>query len=252
MDIRSLDNKEILDAQNLFRASFISMCNFELDSEKRDNFEKYLTDIQARGSYIGIFEKDLDGAICHDTYTFDILMIASRNEESALKNQFILLSFVEKEFKHIGCSALHIHVFTKYQEQFEKLGFNVVSEELNESISLIEMEYLFYQDYLGKEVHVIVDQPYGSFHSLIPDLLLPVNIGYVNESEFLEDNFENAYIFGLDEAVDEYVGTVIAIIYRKDGSSAFVVSKKTSFEKKDVINTIGELEQYQDTKIIWK
>ena len=112
MDIRSLDNKEILDAQNLFRASFISMCNFELDSEKRDNFEKYLTDIQAKGSYIGIFEKDLDAAICYDTYTFDILMIASRNEESALKNQFILLSFVEKEFKHIGCSALHIHVFT--------------------------------------------------------------------------------------------------------------------------------------------
>ena len=98
MDIRSLDNKEILDAQNLFRASFISMCNFELDSEKRDNFEKYLTDIQAKGSYIGIFEKDLDGAICYDTYTFDILMIASRNEESALKNQFIL-----KLFPFWGC-----------------------------------------------------------------------------------------------------------------------------------------------------
>ena len=76
-------------------------------------------------------------------------------------------------------------------------------------------------------------------------MLLPVNVGYVNEAEFLDDAFQDAYIYGLEEPIEEYRGTVIAIIYRKDGSTVFVVSKKTSFDQKDVINTIGELEQYQ-------
>lgn len=251
MDIRTLDEKEILDAENLFRASFISMNDFEVDKEKRDHFEAYLKDIKKNSSYIGVYEKDLDAVICYSNITYELLMIASRDEESAIKNQFILLSVVEKELKHIGCNALNIHVFSNYQEQYEKLGFKVVSTQDDYSLSLIQMEYLFNQEYLGKEVNVIVDQPYGSFHSHIPDLLLPVNVGYVNEAEFLDDAFQDAYIYGLEEPIEEYRGTVIAIVYRKDGSTVFVVSKKTSFDQKDVINTIGELEQYQDTQIIW-
>ena len=39
MEIRTLKENEILDAENLFRSSFISMNDFEIDSNKKDNFE---------------------------------------------------------------------------------------------------------------------------------------------------------------------------------------------------------------------
>lgn len=252
MEIRTLKENEILDAENLFRASFISMNDFEVDSNKKDNFEKYLANIKKRSSYVGVYEKDLDACIAFDANTCEMYMIASRDEMDAQKNQFILLSFLEKEFKHIGCNTLNIHVFSIYQSQFEKLGFKVVDTNDEHNLSLIQMEYLLNEEYLGKEVKVIVDQPYGSLHSHIPDLELPINIGYVNEPEFLEDNFQDAYIYGEYEPVEEYKGTVIAIIYRKDSSSVFVVSKKILYDKQDVIDSIGELEQYQDTEIIWK
>jgi len=52
--------------------------------------------------------------------------------------------------------------------------------------------------------------------------------------------------------VEQFTGVVTAIIYRRnDSESKWVVTKDGTCSKQEVIDAVGELEQYFDTRIIW-
>ena len=107
MDIRSLDNKEILDAQNLFRATFISMCNFELDSEKRDNFEKLEPE-----KVLGLAETSIEFGIIK---SLDYLQTNPK-----------FLNKVQPTIKHIGTAML------KFIENINK-GHRIAIDSVKEA-----------------------------------------------------------------------------------------------------------------------
>ena len=69
---------------------------------------------------------------------------------------------------------------------------------------------------LGESVTVIVDRPLGTTHPNHKDIIYPVNYGYIENLLAGDGEEQDVYILGVDERVDTFMGTVIAIIHRLD------------------------------------
>lgn len=70
--------------------------------------------------------------------------------------------------------------------------------------------------YLGKTVTVTVDRPLGSSHPDYPDMIYPVNYGYVEGVTAPDGEAQDAYILGINEAVSSFTGVVVGIICREN------------------------------------
>lgn len=81
---------------------------------------------------------------------------------------------------------------------------------------------------IGKIVKVKVDRPIGSFHPDYPELIYPINYGYVEGVIAPDGEEQDVYILGVDKVVDEYEGEIIAVIKRED-----------DVEEKWVVSPIG-------------
>ena len=63
---------------------------------------------------------------------------------------------------------------------------------------------------------MIVDRPLGSRHPRHPDLAYPINYGFVPGTVSGDGMPVDAYLLGVDEAVNQAEGVVIAVIVRAD------------------------------------
>lgn len=70
--------------------------------------------------------------------------------------------------------------------------------------------------YLGRKVTVTVDRPLGSAHPDYPDMVYPVNYGYIKGCTAPDGEEQDAYILGVDKPVDKFTGVVIGVISRAD------------------------------------
>lgn len=69
---------------------------------------------------------------------------------------------------------------------------------------------------IGRIVKVIVDRPLGSCHPKHRDIFYSVNYGYIPGILAGDGEEQDAYILGIDQPLQEFVGKVIAIIHRLD------------------------------------
>ena len=68
----------------------------------------------------------------------------------------------------------------------------------------------------GTVVKVIVDRPLGSYHPEHKDLYYPINYGYVEGYIAPDGEEQDAYILGVNKAVKEFTGKIIAIdVYKR-------------------------------------
>lgn len=105
---------------------------------------------------------------------------------------------------------------------------------------------------LGESVTVIVDRPLGTTHPNHNDIIYPVNYGYI-ENIFAGDGEEqDAYILGVDEKLNIFKGTVIAIIHRNDDveDKLVVAPNNMKFTSKEIMEKVNFQEQYFNTEII--
>lgn len=68
-------------------------------------------------------------------------------------------------------------------------------------------------EYLGKEVHVIVDRPIGFHHK---GLIYPINYGYIEDLTAPDGEYQDAYVLDAQKKEKEIRGTVVAIIRREE------------------------------------
>ena len=61
---------------------------------------------------------------------------------------------------------------------------------------------------IGKSVTVIVDRPLGSYHPEHTDMYYPINYGYVEGIMAADGEEQDAYILGVDKAVNEFTGKI--------------------------------------------
>ena len=102
---------------------------------------------------------------------------------------------------------------------------------------------------LGKEVKVIIDRPVGFNHN---GVIYTQNYGHIEELKALDNEYQDAYVIGVDEPLKSFNGKVIAIINRKnDIEDKLVVSDKNlNFNIEEIKKMVNFQEKFFKSKII--
>lgn len=105
---------------------------------------------------------------------------------------------------------------------------------------------------IGRTVTVTVDRPLGSYHPEHKDMYYPINYGYVEGIMAADGEEQDAYILGVDAAVEKYTGKIIAIVHRNDDvEEKWVVAPEgLNFTKEEIREQIHFQEQYFDSEIV--
>ncbi len=105
---------------------------------------------------------------------------------------------------------------------------------------------------IGREVTVTVDRAMGSRHPKYPDIIYPINYGYVGGVTGGDGDAQDAYILGADTPLELFTGIVIAIVRRlNDVEDKWVVAPRgVTFTKEEIAAQLHFQEQYFKTEII--
>lgn len=123
------------------------------------------------------------------------------------------------------------------------------ADDLDKNLEKVRAEI---NSIIGKTVTVTVDRPLGSYHPKHKDMYYPINYGYVEGIMAPDGEEQDAYILGVDEAVEKFTGTIIAIVYRNDDVEEkwIVVPEGMAFTKEEIKEQIHFQEQYFDSEIV--
>lgn len=107
--------------------------------------------------------------------------------------------------------------------------------------------------WIGKTVTVTVDRPLGSCHPNHPDIVYPVNYGYVAGIPAPDGEEQDAYLLGVERPVERFPGTVIAVIHRKDDvEDKWVVAPAgTAFSREEIWEQVQFQERFFDSEILF-
>ena len=104
---------------------------------------------------------------------------------------------------------------------------------------------------IGEIVKVIVDRPMGSYHPKHKELFYPVNYGYIEGIIAPDGEEQDVYILGVNEAVNEFTGKIIAIITRLDDVEEkwVVAPENMTFTKDEIMKQVEFQEKYFNSEI---
>lgn len=107
------------------------------------------------------------------------------------------------------------------------------------------------KDYIGKIVNVKMDRPFGSKHPK-HGFIYPVNYGYIPNTTSGDGEELDAYVLGVHEPLDTFVGIVIAVIVRldDDDDKLVVVPKDKNYTDDQIIALTEFQEKYFKIKIV--
>ena len=105
---------------------------------------------------------------------------------------------------------------------------------------------------IGKTVTVTVDRAMGTYHPNHPDILYPINYGFIKGIMAPDGEEQDAYILGVNQPIKEFTGKIIAIIHRKDDiEEKWVVAPgDLNFSKDEIMQSVHFQEQYFDYEVL--
>ena len=105
---------------------------------------------------------------------------------------------------------------------------------------------------LGRLVTVTIDRPLGSSHPVHRDMYYPINYGYIKGIMAADGEEQDAYILGVERAVQEFTGRVIAIIHRHDDVEEKWVAAPDgmTFTKEEIMEAVRFQEQYFQSEVV--
>ena len=121
--------------------------------------------------------------------------------------------------------------------------------DLEENFKVVQAEIY---SVIGRTVTVTIDRPLGSYHPEHTDMYYPINYGFVEGIMSPDGEEQDAYILGVDEAIDKFTGKIIAIVHRNDDVEEkwVVVPENMAFTKEEIREQIYFQEQYFDSEIV--
>ena len=105
---------------------------------------------------------------------------------------------------------------------------------------------------IGQTVTVTVDRPLGSAHPDYPEMIYPVNYGYIAGLMAPDGEEQDAYILGVSQPVEQFTGRIIAIVRRADDVEEkwVVCPPDQNFTKQEIAELVRFQEQYFQSEII--
>lgn len=105
------------------------------------------------------------------------------------------------------------------------------------------MKSVIANDYLGKNVSIVIDRKLGTKHPK-HGFIYMVNYGYVPNTISGDGEELDAYLLGVFEPVDEFIGKVIAVIHRtNDDDDKLVVVPDDRKYSDDAIRALTEFQE---------
>ena len=104
---------------------------------------------------------------------------------------------------------------------------------------------------LRNNVHVTIDRPLGSRHPEYQDMIYELNYGYVDGILGGDGEWQDAYVLGIDKAIEEFDGEVIAVIRRlNDNEEKWVVAPNgITFTDEEILRAVSFQEKYFSIRI---
>ncbi len=104
---------------------------------------------------------------------------------------------------------------------------------------------------MQRMVTVIMDRPLGSRHPKHPDMIYPVNYGYIPGVIGGDGEEQDVYVLGVSEPLATFTGEVIAVIHRRDDVEEKWVAAPMGvrFMKGEIEEAVRFQEQYFDSWI---
>ena len=248
-----LHGNEIHDGLNLAREVFFAEGNMGLSRSAAQAFLEFLSGHGEELAWFGVYEGDLKGVLAYDPDTYHISLLFVRKEDRGHKISSHLLDALIAQAALDEKQRITVHALPQAVSFYEHMKFEANGEEEKAGdVVFRSMEYLRGKEVLGRKVKVIVDHSYGTMHPTLPDVVFTANYGYVEPDINDDCDFQNAYIYGVKEPVDSFTGYVIGVIYhRHETATRWIVAKGLLYDKQDVIDSIGEIEQAYDTRFEW-
>lgn len=105
---------------------------------------------------------------------------------------------------------------------------------------------------IGDIVTVTVDRPLGSCHPEHRDIHYPINYGYIAGITAPDGEEQDAYILGVNAAVDKFTGKVLAIVHRLDDIEEkwIVCPENATFTREEIMEKVRFQEQYFHSEIV--
>lgn len=99
---------------------------------------------------------------------------------------------------------------------------------------------------IGKRVKGRIDRPMGSRHPEYPELVYPVNYGYVEGVVAADGEEQDVYVLGADGPLEAFEGTVIAVYRRyNDVENKWIVSVDgRDFSDEEILEAIRFQERH--------
>ncbi len=69
---------------------------------------------------------------------------------------------------------------------------------------------------IGSRVRGVIDRPAGSRHPQYPDMVYPVNYGYIPGCPAGDGEDQDVYVLGTEDPLETFEGIVIAVFHRRD------------------------------------
>ena len=103
-------------------------------------------------------------------------------------------------------------------------------------------------DWIGQTVDVVVDRPLGSTHPAYPDIVYPINYGYIPGTMAPDGHPIDVYVLGIDEPLERCSATGIAVIRsRDDVEDKIVAATSGDWDRVSIEKTTAFQEQYFDS-----
>jgi GrpB-like predicted nucleotidyltransferase (UPF0157 family) len=108
--------------------------------------------------------------------------------------------------------------------------------------------------YLGKTVEIEIDRPIGTPHPKHPEIIYPINYGYIPNVYGGDGEELDVYILGIDERIEEgdrTVAKIIGIVYRKNDVEDKLVAAPEGMEytPEQIEKIIHFQEQFYDSHV---
>lgn len=105
---------------------------------------------------------------------------------------------------------------------------------------------------LGRHVRVTVDRPFGSLHPKNQKMRYGLNYGYVADVLAGDNEWQDAYIWGIEEPVEFFEGVVVAVIHRlNDVEDKWIVAAEGDAPtEQEIREKTAFVEQYFQSEII--
>lgn len=160
-------------------------------------------------------------------------------------------AFIRLKAAYPNVCLVHLYVLEGAVRDTE---FNNLSGDTKKDLKLFSDSLKDCADNIGKIVTVTVDRPLGSYHPEHKDMYYPLNYGYIEGIIAPDGEEQDAYILGVDKAVEKFTGKIIAVIHRFDDIEEkwAVCPENLCFNIEEIAEQVKFQEQYYDSEIIMR